>query len=59
MDELRDARDVASAKTISQRGVSLVATAHSLNLQSLLHNPELNKLVGGLQTVVIGDRKAG
>ena len=46
---------MASAQTISQRGVSMVATAHGTNLESVLHNPVLNKLIGGIQSVTIGD----
>ncbi len=42
-------QEVEAARTISQRGVVLVATAHGTDLGSLLHNAELNALVGGLQ----------
>jgi stage III sporulation protein SpoIIIAA len=40
---------VEAARTISQRGVLLVATAHGTDLGSLLRNAELNSLIGGLQ----------
>ncbi len=38
-------------------GVSLVATAHGLSLSSLLKNPTLVKLVGGVHPVVVSDAK--
>lgn len=55
MDEVGNAEDVKSAQTISQRGVSLVVTAHGSNFKSVLQNPVLNKLIGGLKPVIIGD----
>jgi hypothetical protein len=45
-------------RTTSQRGVCMVATAHGVDLQSLLSNPELVPLLGGKQTVILGDGAA-
>lgn len=58
IDEIGDVREVSAAKTIAQRGVVLVGTAHGTSLETLLKNPELNSLVGGLQPVILGDAAA-
>ncbi|GFR44563.1 hypothetical protein Agub_g5835, partial [Astrephomene gubernaculifera] len=58
VDEIGNAEEVSAARTISQRGVLLVATAHGTDLGSLLRNNELNNLVGGLQSVTLGDGTA-
>ncbi|KAJ3340253.1 Uncharacterized protein HDU93_007215 [Gonapodya sp. JEL0774] len=57
IDELGDRNECTSAKAIAQRGVQLIATAHG-SISSLLSNPDLNGLVGGLQSVILGDDKA-
>ncbi|KAG2500119.1 hypothetical protein HYH03_001701 [Edaphochlamys debaryana] len=59
VDEIANAAEVAAAHTISTRGVMLVATAHGTSLRSLMANNQLNSLIGGLQSVVLGDAKAG
>ena len=58
MDELGTREDVISSRKIAQQGVSLVATAHAVPLRSLIHPPELNPLVCGLQVVTLGDTQA-
>jgi len=58
IDELGNAKEVAAASSISQRGVSMVATAHGVTLQSLLKNPPMIKLLGGIQAVTLGDSAA-
>ncbi|KXZ41692.1 hypothetical protein GPECTOR_318g19 [Gonium pectorale] len=58
VDEIANKQEVEAARTIAARGVMLVATAHGTGLASLLRNPELNPLVGGLQTVTLGDAEA-
>jgi stage III sporulation protein SpoIIIAA len=55
VDELGTKQEVAAARTVAQRGVRMVATCHGINLSSLLRDPVLNVLVGGLQTVTISD----
>ncbi|KAF5843695.1 hypothetical protein DUNSADRAFT_10870 [Dunaliella salina] len=58
VDEIGTEQEVAAVSTISQRGVKMVGTAHGLDLQSLIKNPVLVKLVGGIQNVTYGDETA-
>ncbi|KAL6062201.1 PFAM ATPase associated with various cellular activities (AAA), variant 2 [Balamuthia mandrillaris] len=58
VDEIGTAPEVNSARTIAQRGVSVVATAHGIDLGSLLKNPTLVSLVGGVHPVILGDKAA-
>ncbi|GAB4817298.1 hypothetical protein N2152v2_004344 [Parachlorella kessleri] len=58
IDEIGSSKEAAAAKSIGQRGVVMVGTAHGVSLESLLKNPELNSLVGGLHQVVLGDEEA-
>ena len=58
IDEMGTKEEVASARKLSQQGVSLIATAHAVSLRNLINNPELNSLVGGITTVTIGDNLA-
>lgn len=46
---------MAAIRDVAQRGVVVVASAHSTNLQRLFENPVLNALVGGKQKMVLGD----
>lgn len=55
IDEIQSAQEARAARTISQRGVLLVATAHGTALGSLLRNPELVTLLGGVQPVIMSD----
>jgi len=50
--------EAAAARTIAERGVQLVATAHGNTLGNLLVNPTLSDLLGGIQTVTLGDEEA-
>ena len=50
--------EAAAARTIAERGVQLIATAHGNTLQNLMLNPTLSDLVGGIQTVTLGDQEA-
>ncbi len=58
MDEIGSSEEVRAVKSIAQRGVMPVGTAHGVSLSSLISNPELNTLVGGVHQVVIGDKLA-
>jgi stage III sporulation protein SpoIIIAA len=58
VDEIRSRREVDAAADIARRGVGIVATAHGKVLQDLLQNPELCGLLGGIQTVILGDDEA-
>lgn len=51
-------QEVAAARTICERGVLLVGTAHGSSLAGLLRNPELRPLLGGLAAVTLGDAEA-
>lgn len=58
IDEIGIELEAAAARTIAERGVQLVATAHGNSLGNLLVNPTLSDLVGGIQTVTLGDEEA-
>ena len=58
VDEIGTTKEVATVRSISQRGVIMVGTAHGTSLSSLLKNPEMNALVGGVHAVVQGDQAA-
>ncbi|KXZ41553.1 hypothetical protein GPECTOR_397g222 [Gonium pectorale] len=58
IDEMSTTAECAAARTIAQRGVQLVATAHGGTLANLVKNPTLADLVGGVQTVTLGDEEA-
>lgn len=50
IDEIGNRKEAAAARTISQRGVQLIATAHGHKLQNIVQNPSLVDLLGGVQT---------
>ena len=54
IDEMGTELEAKAARTIAERGVQLIATAHGNDLESLLMNPTLSDLVGGVQTVILG-----
>ncbi|MBF5045657.1 AAA family ATPase [Aggregicoccus sp. 17bor-14] len=58
VDEIGTAAEAAAARTIAERGVQLVATAHGNTLENLVLNPTLSDLVGGVQTVTLSDEEA-
>jgi len=58
IDEIGTEREAVAARTIAERGVQLVATAHGNTLDNLLVNPTLNDLLGGIQTVTLSDEEA-
>lgn len=58
VDEMGTELEASAARTIAERGVQLVATAHGNTLENLLVNPTLSDLVGGIQTVTLGDDEA-
>ena len=55
VDELSRGGDVRAARSVCQRGVALVATAHANSLAALLSNVDLCPLVGGVHEVILGD----
>ena len=58
IDEMGTTQEAAAARTIAERGVQLVATAHGNTLDNLIMNPTLSDLIGGVQTVTLGDQEA-
>ncbi|MCH7606129.1 MAG: AAA family ATPase [Chloroflexi bacterium] len=58
IDEMGTEQEAAAARTIAERGVQLIATAHGNTLDNLVMNPTLSDLVGGIQAVTLGDQEA-
>lgn len=58
IDEIGTKLEAMAASTISQRGIQLVATAHGITIDNLIKNPALDMLVGGIQSVTLGDEEA-
>ena len=58
IDEIGTAAEAMAARTIAERGVQLIATAHGNTLENLLQNPTLSDLVGGIQAVTLSDEEA-
>src|SRR5580704_13291547 len=58
IDEIGNELEAAAARTIAERGVQLVGTAHGNTLDNLMMNPTLSDLIGGIQSVTLGDEEA-
>src|SRR5438094_4337689 len=58
IDEIGTELEAVAARTIAERGVQLIATAHGQTLENLLVNPTLNDLLGGIQGVTLSDEEA-
>ena len=58
IDEIGTELEAAAARTIAERGVQLVGTAHGNTLENLIKNPTISDLVGGIQYVTLGDEEA-
>jgi stage III sporulation protein SpoIIIAA len=58
IDEIGTELEAAAARTIAERGVQLIGTAHGNTLENLILNPTLSDLVGGIQTVTLSDEEA-
>jgi len=58
IDEIGTELEAQAARTIAERGVQLVGTAHGNNLENLMINPTLSDLIGGIQAVTLGDEEA-
>ena len=58
IDEMGTELEATAARTIAERGVQLIATAHGNTLSNLVLNPTLSDLIGGIQTVTLGDEEA-
>ncbi|AFY70103.1 single-stranded nucleic acid binding R3H domain-containing protein [Thalassoporum mexicanum PCC 7367] len=58
IDEIGTELEALAARTIAERGVQLVGTAHGNKLANLIKNPTLSDLIGGIQSVTLGDDEA-
>lgn len=58
IDEIGTELEAQAARTIAERGVQLVGTAHGNTLENLMANPTLSDLIGGIQSVTLGDEEA-
>ena len=58
IDEIGRELEAVAARTIAERGVQLIGTAHGNSLENLLMNPTLSDLVGGIESVTLSDEEA-
>lgn len=58
IDEIGTELEATAARTIAERGVQLVGTAHGNTLENLIKNPTITDLIGGVQYVTLGDEEA-
>ena len=58
VDEIGTEAEARAARTIAERGVQLIGTAHGNTLENLIVNPTLSDLVGGVQVVTLSDEEA-
>lgn len=58
IDEIGRAAEAEAARTIAERGVQLVGTAHGKTLENLMSNPTLSDLIGGIESVTLSDDEA-
>src|SRR6185295_6866227 len=58
IDEISTEAEALAARTIAERGVQLIATAHGNSLDNLLMNPTLSDLLGGIHSVTLSDEEA-
>lgn len=58
IDEIGREQEATAARTINERGVQLIGTAHGNTLENLLLNPTLSDLIGGIESVTLSDEEA-
>lgn len=58
VDEIGTEAEAHACRTIAERGVTLIGTAHGQVLENLMKNPTLTDLVGGITSVTLGDEEA-
>ncbi|MCS6958929.1 MAG: R3H domain-containing nucleic acid-binding protein [Pseudanabaenaceae cyanobacterium SKYGB_i_bin29] len=58
IDEIGTELEALAARTIAERGVQLIGTAHGNEVANLIKNPTLSDLIGGIQSVTLGDEEA-
>jgi stage III sporulation protein SpoIIIAA len=58
VDEIGTEAEATACRTIAERGVQLIGTAHGNSLENIVSNPTLSDLAGGIQSVILGDEEA-
>ena len=58
IDEIGRELEAQAARTIAERGVQLIGTAHGQTISNLLMNPTLSDLIGGIESVTLSDEEA-
>jgi stage III sporulation protein AA len=58
IDEIGRELEAQAARTIAERGVQLIGTAHGNTLENLMLNPTLSDLIGGIESVTLSDDEA-
>jgi len=58
IDEIGRELEAAAARTIAERGVQLIGTAHGNTIDNLMLNPTLSDLIGGIEAVTLSDEEA-
>jgi stage III sporulation protein SpoIIIAA len=58
IDEIGTLLEAEASRTIAERGVQLIGTAHGNQIENLIKNPTLSDLIGGIQSVTLGDEEA-
>ena len=58
IDEIGREQEAEAARTIAERGVQLIGTAHGQTIENLMINPTLNDLIGGIESVTLSDEEA-
>ncbi|KAL0696133.1 hypothetical protein Bca4012_063313 [Brassica carinata] len=58
VDEIGTEAEALACRSIAERGVMLIGTAHGEQLQDIIKNPTLSDLIGGIETVTLGDEEA-
>ncbi|KAK1384274.1 AAA domain-containing protein [Heracleum sosnowskyi] len=58
VDEIGTEAEVQACRSIAERGIMLIGTAHGEQLENIIKNPTLSSLIGGVQTVTLGDQEA-
>jgi len=58
IDEIGRELEAIASRTIAERGVQLIGTAHGNTLENVMMNPTLSDLVGGIESVTLSDEEA-
>ncbi|MFA5928773.1 MAG: ATPase, T2SS/T4P/T4SS family [Candidatus Margulisiibacteriota bacterium] len=58
VDEIGTEEEAAAARTIAERGVQLIGTAHGNSIDNVINNPTISDLLGGIESVTLGDEEA-